>query len=187
MTGYAWTEEEEALALYFASLGVPHRLIPRLLAQRQFSRTLTAVQNKIAEIQRREANNIKLKRLTKNKVDELLAKRLEENQIEVVIRPTPDDQRIISGVCLPVMVFELFTKSSQVHRNIDVWEEYLSWKARMVDRKSQGQPLGNYEGAVDTQHDPAESLLEDIIDWSVYRGRSAGAEGSGGHQAFLSL
>ncbi|KAL5696107.1 hypothetical protein EMGR_006627 [Emarellia grisea] len=125
MTGYAWTEEEEALALYFASLGVPHRLIPRLLAQRQFSRTLTAVQNKIAEIQRREANNIKLKRLTKNKVDELLAKRLEENQIEVVIRPTPDDQGIISGV----------------HRNIDVWEEYLSWKARMANRKSQGRPL----------------------------------------------
>ncbi|KAK9547696.1 hypothetical protein V6Z79_008522 [Aspergillus fumigatus] len=171
MTGYAWTEEEEALALYFASLGVPHRLIPRLLAQQQFSRTLTAVQNKIAEIQRREANNIKLKRLTKNKVDELLAKRLEENQIEVVIRPTPDDQGIISGV----------------HRNIDVWEEYLSWKARMANRKSQGRPLGNCEGAVDTQHDPVESLLEDIIDWSVYRGRSAGAEGSSGHQAFLSL
>ncbi|KAH2084173.1 hypothetical protein KXX03_002649 [Aspergillus fumigatus] len=143
MTGYAWTEEEEALALYFASLGVPHRLIPRLLAQRQFSRTLTAVQNKIAEIQRREANNIKLKRLTKNKVDELLAKRLEENQIEVVIRPTPDDQGIISGV----------------HRNIDVWEEYLSWKARMANRKSQGRPLGNCEGAVDTQHDPLPQVV----------------------------
>jgi hypothetical protein len=146
MTGYAWTEEEEALALYFASLGVPYSLIPGLLAQRQFSRTLTAVQNKIAEIQRREAQNIKLKLLTNDKVDELLAKRLDNNEIEVVIRPTQADQRIISGVCLSVIVLQRFTKNSQAHRNIDVWKEYLSWKARRANRKSQGQPLNNCEG-----------------------------------------
>jgi hypothetical protein len=47
MAGYAWTDEEKAIVIYFASLSVDHKIIVKFLAQKGFSRTITGVRNKL--------------------------------------------------------------------------------------------------------------------------------------------
>lgn len=43
MAGPQWSDEEKCLAIWFASIGVPHAIITLLLQERGFSPTMTGV------------------------------------------------------------------------------------------------------------------------------------------------
>ena len=47
MAGYKWLKEEMAVAVYYASEGVPHSVLVQILHRRQFSRTMVAIRNQL--------------------------------------------------------------------------------------------------------------------------------------------
>ncbi|KAA8642586.1 uncharacterized protein ATNIH1004_011531 [Aspergillus tanneri] len=113
MPGYAWKEEEEALVVYFACLGLQHRVIAELLMQRGLHRTGVAVTNKIEEI-RKKNHTGPLRKLTRYEADWLVVGLSAGHNMASLFVPTPEDQQIVN----------------KVHQRVDLWEEYLALVGR---------------------------------------------------------
>lgn len=47
MAGYKWLKEEMAVAVYYASEGVPHSVLVQILCWRQFSHMLVVIRNQL--------------------------------------------------------------------------------------------------------------------------------------------
>ncbi|PYI07372.1 hypothetical protein BO78DRAFT_417744 [Aspergillus sclerotiicarbonarius CBS 121057] len=95
MAGYAWTEPEIALVVYFASIGLQHEVIAELLRQRQFSRTVIAVQGKIKEICAKSGIGKKPRHWNKIQVNNFI-ETLAIPEIDRLLLPSCEDQEIVS-------------------------------------------------------------------------------------------
>ena len=47
MAGYEWLKEEMAVAVYYASEGVPHSVLVQILYWRQFSHMMVVIRNQL--------------------------------------------------------------------------------------------------------------------------------------------
>ncbi|KAF7594880.1 hypothetical protein BBP40_007914 [Aspergillus hancockii] len=95
MAGHEWTDEEQAIALYFAVIGTRQCDIVKILEQRMFYRTLSGVEGKIAEL--RVENNLgeTSRRLSKDGVYQFID-RLSVPGIDSLLEPTLEDQEIVN-------------------------------------------------------------------------------------------
>ena len=98
MAGYAWTEEEKALIIWFASIGVTHVTITRLLLQRGSLRTMLAVRNKITEIRKQDSLGDASDKLEPGEVDNWIKRRQTKSNILHTLKPTLQDQEIVNAV-----------------------------------------------------------------------------------------
>ncbi|QSS64913.1 hypothetical protein I7I51_01988 [Histoplasma capsulatum] len=95
MGGRGWLEEEIAVAVYFASEGVTHQTITALLSRRGFPRTLNAVNAKLNLV--RAKNQLgSTHGWDRENVDEWLDKFTDFPRINALLKPTEEDQRIVS-------------------------------------------------------------------------------------------
>ncbi|KAJ9386291.1 hypothetical protein DTO063F5_3805 [Paecilomyces variotii] len=96
MGGYEWIEGEIALILYFSSAGIQHRIIVDLLRERKFSRTVTAVRNKLAELRTRKSLGHPFGRWNVDEVDRFIVELSTKYDIDRILRPTWADQQIVN-------------------------------------------------------------------------------------------
>ncbi|KKZ65502.1 hypothetical protein EMCG_08661 [[Emmonsia] crescens] len=97
MPGYAWIEEEIAVAIYFASQGVYQRAIPDLLEQRGFSRRLRGVNDKMANIRKDFPELGSPRHWNAEAVDQLLDKlSISNSNIYILLKPSEADQMIVN-------------------------------------------------------------------------------------------
>lgn len=98
MAGYSWTEEEKALVIWFASIGLTHIKISQLLHYRNFDRSMTAVRNKIAEIRKKNQLGFASNRLSYDDVDTWIMQLSLNCDAPSLLTPTPLDRQIIFEV-----------------------------------------------------------------------------------------
>lgn len=98
MAGYAWTQEEEALVIWFASTGLTHITITRLLFQRGFLRTMLSIRNKITAIRKQDALGDASNRLKTDEVDKWIKRLQTQSDILHILKPTTKDQNIVNAV-----------------------------------------------------------------------------------------
>lgn len=96
MAGYSWTDEEKAILVYFAYLGVPCVAISRLLNARGFTRSKSAVLCHLRVIE--NDNNVSIQSLTRAEADSLIDQVARGYEIIGLLSPTDDDQRIMDEV-----------------------------------------------------------------------------------------
>ncbi|KAL1885225.1 hypothetical protein Plec18167_001882 [Paecilomyces lecythidis] len=96
MGGYEWVEGEIALILYLSSAGIQHRAIVDLLRERKFSRTITAVRNKLAELRTRKSLGHPFGRWNVDEVDHFIVELSTKYDIDRILRPTWEDQQIVN-------------------------------------------------------------------------------------------
>lgn len=104
MAGYEWLKEELAVAVYYASEGVPHSVLVHILRQRRFFRTMVAIRNRLNTLRIQEKLGGPWSRWDKKAVDRWLDKLSEEVDVNGIITPTDADQQIVSLVSQPFIV-----------------------------------------------------------------------------------
>ena len=92
MPGYSWTEEEKALVLWFASLGLTHTNICKLLHDRKFNRTMTAIRNKIGDLRKEFNLGCSSNQLNFWEVDRWIKQLSLNCDAAELLRPTVEDQ-----------------------------------------------------------------------------------------------
>jgi hypothetical protein len=108
MAGYVWTEDEQALVMWFASIGLNHITITRLLLGKGFKRSMLGVRTKIAEIRRRAALGNTSHEMNPEDVDNWIRRICAQLDIASLLRPTIQDQQIV-----------------KVRRSISNWDKRL--------------------------------------------------------------
>ena len=103
MAGYEWLKEEMAVAVYYASEGVPHSVLVHILRRRQFSRTMVAIRNQLNAMRIRENLGGPWSRWNKDAVDRWLDELSEEVDVNGIIKPTNEDQQIVDTVNQPLI------------------------------------------------------------------------------------
>jgi hypothetical protein len=104
MAGYSWTEEEKALVVWFASIGLTHSTISQLLRHRSFDRSLTAVRNKIAELRKEFGLGCASNKLDIWAVDNWIRQLPLNCDSPYLLMPTLLDQQIIMEVRLVILI-----------------------------------------------------------------------------------
>lgn len=99
MSGYSWTEEEKALIIWFASIGLTHANISKLLHHRNFNRSMTAIRNKIAEVRRKYELGETSNKLNLWEVDNWIRQLSLNCDPTHLLMPTLLDQQIIYKAC----------------------------------------------------------------------------------------
>ena len=99
MAGYSWTEEEKALVIWFASIGINHANIAKLLHNRNFDRSMTAIRNKISEVRKQYKLGDASNKLNFWEVDKWLRQLSLDCEPAALLMPTLLDQQIIYEVC----------------------------------------------------------------------------------------
>ena len=98
MGGYTWTEEEIAVTVYFASQGVQHEVIAKILAQRGFTlRTKVGVKDKLIETHKKHPELKSSRHWNSEKVDNWLDGLLEHLNA-AILEPTDEDERLVNEV-----------------------------------------------------------------------------------------
>lgn len=106
MTGYSWTEEEKALVIWFASIGLSHSNISKLLGHRSFDRSMTAVRNKIAEVRKEFELGCASNKLNFWEVDSWIRKLSLNCEPAHLLMPTITDQRVVYEVWILIFKYE---------------------------------------------------------------------------------
>ncbi|KAL5365102.1 hypothetical protein BJX96DRAFT_179535 [Aspergillus floccosus] len=114
MGGQSWTDEEKAIAIYFAYRGVPGEAISQLLNVRGFTRSKSAVWGRLRGIE--SDNNVSIRSLTTAEADSFIDQVARGYDIIGLLSPTDEDQRIVS----------------KYRPDIDVWKEYEEWLDRVA-------------------------------------------------------
>ena len=105
MAGYKWLKEEMAVAVYYASEGVPHSVLVQILHQRQFSRTMVAIRNQLNAMRIRENLGGPWSCWNKDAVNRWLDELSEEVDVNGIIKPTDEDQQIVDTVNQPLIFY----------------------------------------------------------------------------------
>ncbi|KAL4925810.1 uncharacterized protein BDV17DRAFT_270976 [Aspergillus undulatus] len=90
-----WTDEEVAVLVYFASIGVYHHVISLLLRRRGFFRSNVAVRNKLARIQDAHTDINNRSATWSMQIVDTILDTLNFEPI-TLLRPTSEDQCIIN-------------------------------------------------------------------------------------------
>lgn len=105
MAGYEWLKEELAVAVYYASEGVPHHVLVQLLHQRNFTRTMVAVRNQLNVMRVQKNLGGPWSRWDIDAVDRWLDEISDEIDVNEVIKPTDEDQEILNKVSQSLIAF----------------------------------------------------------------------------------
>jgi hypothetical protein len=99
MAGLVWLDEEKAIVMYLASIGIGPQLISDLLLQRGFRRTPSGIRSQIFRLCKAEKIAASSINLEPYRVDKWID-RLSKNRIgiESFLQPTEQDQRCVDQV-----------------------------------------------------------------------------------------
>lgn len=101
MGGTEWTPEEDALVVFFASLGVFEKVIADLLTQRGHKRSLPGVQSRTRTLKNRYGLG-KSRRWYRDATEDWLSRYLRASSVAIYkLQPTEADQRSIQQVSFP--------------------------------------------------------------------------------------
>lgn len=102
MGGVEWTIEEDALVVFFASLGVFERVIADLLTQRGYNRSVPAVQSRTRTLKNTYGLGER-RRWYLHAVEDWLSRHLRASPVAIYkLQPTEMDQRSIQQVSFPL-------------------------------------------------------------------------------------
>lgn len=100
MGGLEWSPEEDALVVFFASLGVFGKVVAELLTQRGYNRSLPAVRNRTTTLKNAYGLG-EARRWDQDTVEEWLSRYLRTSHVAVnKLQPTVADQTSVQQVSL---------------------------------------------------------------------------------------